>query len=111
MRAARMLRYARRRAGLTQRQLAAAAGVPQPTIARIERGRADPRVETLDRLLRACGMTLELDVARGEGVDRTLIRESLALGQPERARLVESADASLEGLVAAARPRAVRDRG
>ena len=40
--AGRMVRDARRRAGLTQRQLAAKAGIPQETIARIERGRADP---------------------------------------------------------------------
>ena len=35
MDAARVLRYARRRAGLTQRQLAARARVAQPMIARI----------------------------------------------------------------------------
>ncbi|MFI5255345.1 MAG: helix-turn-helix transcriptional regulator, partial [Candidatus Limnocylindrales bacterium] len=42
-----MVRHARRRAGLTQRQLSALVGIPQETIARIERGRTDPRVGTL----------------------------------------------------------------
>ena len=75
--AARMLRHARRRAGFTQRQLAAKAEIPQETIARIEAGRADPRVETLDRLLEACGFGLESMPRLGIGVDRTQIRELL----------------------------------
>ncbi len=88
--AGRMLRYARRRAGLTQRQLAEKAGIPQETIARIERGRVDPRVKTLDRLLEACGWGLELEPRLGIGVDRTQIRERLALSEPERARWFEA---------------------
>jgi transcriptional regulator with XRE-family HTH domain len=100
-----MLRYARARAGLTQRELAARAGIPQPTIARIESRSTTPRVDTLDRLLRACGMALELDVRRGDGVDSTLIREVLALSEPHRARHAEQADEALRQLVASARPK------
>ena len=69
--AGRMVRYARRRAGLTQRQLAAATGIPQETIARIEAGRVDPRIGTVDRLLEATGMGLEVMPRLGIGVDRT----------------------------------------
>jgi transcriptional regulator with XRE-family HTH domain len=65
--AGRMVREARRRAGLTQRQLAAKSGIPQETIARIERGRADPRVTTLDRLLEACELGLEVMPRLGIG--------------------------------------------
>jgi len=50
MDAARTLRDARRRAHLTQRALASRSGIPQPAIARIERGTVVPRVDTLDRL-------------------------------------------------------------
>ena len=82
--AGRMLRDARRRAGLTQRQLAAKAGIPQETIARIERGRADPRVKTLDRLLEACGYGLETMPRLGIGVDRTQIQALLGLSISER---------------------------
>jgi predicted transcriptional regulator len=82
--AARMLRHARRRAAFTQRQLAARAGIPQETIARIEAGRADPRVETLDRLLEACGFGLESMPRLGIGVDRTQIRELLQLVPEDR---------------------------
>ena len=69
--AGRMVRHARRRAGLTQRQLAAKAGIPQESIARIEKGRVDPRVGTLDRLLEACEFGLEAMPRRGIGIDRT----------------------------------------
>ena len=82
--AGRMVREARRRANLTQRQLSAKAGIPQETIARIERGRVDPRVGTLDRLLEACGYGLESMPRLGIGVDRTQIRELLKLTPSER---------------------------
>ena len=82
--AGRMVREARRRATLTQRELAAKAGIPQATIARIERGRVDPRVGTLDRLLEACGCGLESMPRLGIGVDRTQIRERLSVSMDER---------------------------
>ncbi len=75
--AGRMVLHARRQAGFTQRQLSAAAGIPQETIARIERGRADPRVGTLDRLLEACGFGLESMPRLGIGSDRSQIRQRL----------------------------------
>jgi len=82
--AGRMVRHARRRAGLTQRQLAARAGIPQETIARIERGRSDPRVNTLDRLLAAAGSGLEIMPRLGIGVDRTQINALLDRPMAER---------------------------
>jgi predicted nucleotidyltransferase len=47
-----ILRQRRADAGLTQRQLAALSGVPQPNIAAYESGRRNPAVETLGRLER-----------------------------------------------------------
>ena len=82
--AARMLRHSRRSAGLTQRALAARTGVPQETIARIEAARVDPRVSTLDRLLEGCGYGLEHLPRLGIGIDRSQIRERLALSPGER---------------------------
>ncbi len=82
--AGRMVRDARRRASLTQRELSAKVGIPQETIARIERGRVDPRVGTLDRLLEGCGYGLESLPRLGVGVDRTQIRELLKLTPSER---------------------------
>ena len=51
-----LLQEARRRAGLTQAELARRAGVPQSTVAKIERGRRDPSLSTLERLVRAAGL-------------------------------------------------------
>jgi transcriptional regulator with XRE-family HTH domain len=88
--AGRMVRYARRRGGMTQRELAAKSGIPQETIARIEKGRVDPRVGTLDRLLEACEFGVEAMPRLGIGIDRPQIKEMLALS-PAR-RLERAAD-------------------
>jgi len=89
-----VLRMARRHGGLTQRELAAAARVPQSTVGRIEAGSIDPRASTLRDLLRACGQDLERVRALGEGVDRGQIRERLRLAPHQRLRdLAIAADA------------------
>jgi transcriptional regulator with XRE-family HTH domain len=90
MDAARVLRQARRRAGLSQRQLASKVGVPQSQIARIESGAVVPRVDTLDRLLEACGEGLESLARPGRGVDRTLF--TLTVPTAERARIAVESD-------------------
>ena len=81
------LKEARLRAGLTQRELAVRADVAQPAISRIERDRVSPRIDTLDELIRSCGLALDLVERPGRDVDRTLIRDRLALSVAERARL------------------------
>jgi transcriptional regulator with XRE-family HTH domain len=86
MKAGTLVRQARRQAGLGQRELARRAGLPQPTVSRIERGLASPRFSTLDRLLRECGLELDLAPRPGRDLDRTLIRERLRLTPGERAR-------------------------
>ncbi|MGI8699272.1 MAG: helix-turn-helix domain-containing protein [Mycobacteriales bacterium] len=53
-----LIREARRRAGLTQRELAERAGTTQSAIARVESGRVDPGFETVRRLMRLCGFNL-----------------------------------------------------
>ncbi|MEO7118378.1 MAG: helix-turn-helix transcriptional regulator [Candidatus Limnocylindrales bacterium] len=82
--AARILAYARRRAGLTQRALAVASDVPQATIARIESAKQSPRFDTLAHLLRVCGFELEVEPKKGVGVDKTLINSMLAMSPAER---------------------------
>ena len=77
MDAARVLREARRRAGLTQAELAERVGMLQPSVARLETGRRTPSVDTLERLLRACGMTLSAEPRLAAGVDRERIRDFL----------------------------------
>jgi uncharacterized protein len=60
------LREARRRAGLSQADLAARAGTSQATISAYESGRKEPSVSTLSRLLAATGsqLTVTTGVAR-----------------------------------------------
>jgi transcriptional regulator with XRE-family HTH domain len=82
----RTLRHARRRARLTQRALAEAAGVPQSTVARIESGTHVPRVDTFERLLETCGMDIELTHKGGDGIDLTMIDGMLELTPEERIR-------------------------
>lgn len=45
--------------GMTQTQLARAAGIAQPRIAEIENARANPRLDTLERVARAFGAPVE----------------------------------------------------
>jgi uncharacterized protein len=59
-RAGDLLFEARRRAGLSQAELARRAGVSRPTVNAYERGRRDPGVAALDRLLAAAGSRLVL---------------------------------------------------
>src|SRR5258708_17903560 len=56
--AAEIVRQARIRAGLSQRELAHRAGTAQSVIARIEKGQTSPTWETLDRLLAAVDLEL-----------------------------------------------------
>ncbi len=54
------MREARRRAKLSQRQLAARMGTTQPAIARLERGGCSPSLKTLRRLAAETGSRLVL---------------------------------------------------
>lgn len=57
--AAELVSTARHQRGLSQRDLARAAAVPQSTVATIESGRRQPSVLMLERLLNAAGFYLE----------------------------------------------------
>ena len=90
---------------MSQRALAARTGVAQPTIARIERGHDDPRLQTLERLLNACEETIEVLPRAGIGIDRTEIRELLALAPRDRIALLTDEAAALDRLPTARRRR------
>lgn len=59
-----ILRSARLRAGLTQRQLADRAHTKQSAISRLEAGTVSPTVETLERLVGAAGSELVLTIQK-----------------------------------------------
>ena len=79
-----MVRWARKRAGMTQHDLAQAAGLPQPSVARIERGRVTPRTSTLIALLRATGHELSVEALIGAAVDREDVRGRMQPPGPAR---------------------------
>jgi len=60
MNAARLIRTARRRAGVTLRELAQRAHTSHSTLAAYEQGRKTPNVVTLDRILTACGFRVDV---------------------------------------------------
>jgi transcriptional regulator with XRE-family HTH domain len=64
MDAARTLRRARIGAGLSLRALAVRAGTSHATLSAYEAGRAVPRIDTLDRILRAAGYASDIGVER-----------------------------------------------
>ena len=103
MQAARILAGARRRAGLTQRELAVRSGVPGSTIARIETGSVDPRFGTLQRLLESCGETLAVTVRASAGVDIGQIRSRRALTPAERLHASVAATNNVRAMVRVAR--------
>jgi len=60
--AARLLRRARQRTGLSTRDLARRAGTSHATVSAYESGRKVPSVDTLGRLLRAAGFEPMVDL-------------------------------------------------
>src|SRR5437764_4872199 len=86
----RLLKTARERAGLTQRQLARKAGTAQSVVARIELGETSPSWQTLARLLKATGFGLATQLRRLT-VDPQLLDDTpriLALSPQDRLREV-----------------------
>jgi predicted nucleotidyltransferase/DNA-binding XRE family transcriptional regulator len=60
--AAEIVREARRRAGLTQSQLARTAGLTQSVVSAYESGRREPSLQQLNRLVSASGQRLQVTV-------------------------------------------------
>jgi transcriptional regulator with XRE-family HTH domain len=87
----RLLADARRRAGLTQAELAKRLGISQAAVAQLERSDANPRLATLDRALRATGTELVVSTRpRRPAVDEGLIRRQLELEPAERLHGLEA---------------------
>jgi len=93
-----LVRLARERSGLSQRELAERAGTTQPAVARAESGRGSVTTGTLRRLLAAAGFDLTMSLvprpsedpltaAYRRDVDRTLLRENRRRSVEERLRI------------------------
>jgi transcriptional regulator with XRE-family HTH domain len=82
-----LVREARKRAGLTQAELAARAGTTQSAIARLERGATTPTLETISKLVRAAGFDLTIGMANtDDDHDWSLLQQNLALTPTQRVR-------------------------
>lgn len=89
-----LVREARRRAGLTQRELAERAGTTQSAVARLESGRTSPSFDAVVRFVRLCGFRLHVsldpyddsDIAQAEALLRLTPDERMA----ELIQVVES---------------------
>lgn len=81
-----LLLAGRKRAGLSQTQLAERLGRPQATIARWEKGRQHPPLETVVEVLHACGLELTVGMARYDDSYQSQIVRQLRLDPPERVR-------------------------
>jgi transcriptional regulator with XRE-family HTH domain len=84
--AGKLLRDARKSAGLTQADLAERLQVAQSSVARLESPRSNPRLETLDRALLATGNRLRVgrEPVAHPGIDGSLIAANLARTPAER---------------------------
>ncbi len=68
-----LVREARRLAGQTQAGLAARAGVPQSAVSAFEKGRREPSLPVLRRLVEAAGYSLDLGLTRPDPAGRRLV--------------------------------------
>lgn len=84
-----LIREARRRARLTQAELAARAGTTQSAVARWEAGKALPSLEKLRELVECCGLELVVSLAEQLPAEREMLTRDLARSPEDRlARLM-----------------------
>lgn len=98
-----LVREARRRAGLSQRELAERAGTTQSAIARLESGRTSPSFDLVLRLIRLCGFRLDVGLDPWDGSDVAQAEALLKLPVEERLDRMNAGIAFAEELRAAYR--------
>jgi transcriptional regulator with XRE-family HTH domain len=81
----------RRRAGLTQAELAARIGTTQSAVARLERGGSTPSLERLTRIARCCGLELVPVLRPADDSDWSVASANLRLDVDARVRQHQAA--------------------
>lgn len=79
-----LVREARRRARLTEAELAARAGTPESAIEEIEAGDSAPSFDTVLRLIRLCGLDLHVSLVPRDDTDWIQAQQLLRLTPEER---------------------------
>ena len=96
-----LVREARKRAGLTQRELAERAGTTQSAVARLESGRTSPSFDSVLRLIRLCGFRLDVALDPYDDSDIAQAEALLRMSVDERVEHVQAAVAFAEDMRAA----------
>lgn len=92
------VREARKRAALSQRELAERAGTTQSAIARIETGRSTPTFDTVLRLVRLCGLDLDIMLVERDDSDWVQAQRLEGLTPEARVRRMERVAAQMREL-------------
>ena len=86
-----LIREARRRAGLTQQELAGRLGTTQSAIARLERGHTEPSYERVAEATRACGFDLIPRLQPADDADWSVASTNLSVDPDTRVRRHQAA--------------------
>jgi transcriptional regulator with XRE-family HTH domain len=103
-----LVQEARKRAGLTQAELAERVGTTQSVISRLERGATAPSMETISELVRACGLELGVRLTPYDDHDWELAKQNLRLSPAQRIRKAAKAARLVRDLRRAPRAHAPR---
>jgi transcriptional regulator with XRE-family HTH domain len=105
MKGGELIREARKRARVSQRDLAELLGTTQAVIARWETGKRSPAFERVVEAVRACGLDLAVRIVSPDDQHAQLVREALHMSPGERLDRLASSRKAIEELVSAARKR------
>jgi transcriptional regulator with XRE-family HTH domain len=100
MNAAKLIREARRRAGLTQRELGDRSHRAGSAISRWERGEVEPSITTLREIIDAAGFELVIGLAPKDEHDLALVRRSLRQEPSDRLAEMVKAVRALDKMAA-----------
>jgi transcriptional regulator with XRE-family HTH domain len=84
MRGTQLVREARKRAGLTQAELAARAGTTQSAIARVESGAVSPSLKRLTELVQAAGFDIDVRLVPYDDHDLSMALRNRTLTPEQR---------------------------
>jgi transcriptional regulator with XRE-family HTH domain len=84
MRGNHLVREMRKRAGLTQAELAERTGTTQSAIARLEGGHGSPTLERLSAIAEACGLDLQVRLVDWDPHDWSLVHRNVTRSPGDR---------------------------
>lgn len=84
MRGGELIREARKRAGLSQAELARRMHTKQPVIARWESLERSPSFENVSRAIQACGLELQHSIANPDPQEESLLSQWLRMTPKQR---------------------------